>query len=144
MPDITCPNCHATVAAGRFCSNCAGPLAIVPQSSARSNTVSTIKLILALLIFAGVFLVGAIFTNFYGLGSIKSSSSTDTTPQSGITLANYNRIQDGMSYSQVIEILGKAGQEISSTNIAGFKTVWCISGTMAHLAIWMWHSRMAN
>jgi len=33
MPDIICPNCKATVAAGRFCSSCAGSLDAQPVES---------------------------------------------------------------------------------------------------------------
>lgn len=34
-------------------------------------------------------------------------------PSHGITLANYNQIQNGMTYNQVVEILGRHGVESS-------------------------------
>jgi len=46
-----------------------------------------------------------------------------TDPFPGVTLENFGRIKDGMSYSDVVKILGKEGTEISSSNIAGYKTV---------------------
>lgn len=36
-------------------------------------------------------------------------------------MANYSRIQTGMTYEQVKTILGKDGTEMSSNNIAGYK-----------------------
>jgi len=79
--------------------------------------------LLVLLVGAAIFLYVATRTNFYGLGSIGSSSNATPTPSTEITLAKYNRLTDGMSYSQVVAILGKNGVQIGSNNIAGFKTV---------------------
>jgi hypothetical protein len=57
-----------------------------------------------------------------------TSNSTSSAPSSsastaGVTMANYNRIKNGMSYSQVVQILGKEGTELSSNDIAGIQTV---------------------
>jgi Domain of Unknown Function with PDB structure (DUF3862) len=41
----------------------------------------------------------------------------------GVTMANYKRLETGMTYEQVVEILGKQGTEMSSNDIAGYKTV---------------------
>lgn len=123
MPDVICPNCQAAVAAGRFCSSCAGPLPIGPPPARKSQAKSTALLLLGLLVGAAIFLYVATLTNFYGLNSLRSSSDATEPARPGVTLAGYNRIQDGMSYAQVVQILGKSGQEISSNNIAGFKTV---------------------
>ena len=43
--------------------------------------------------------------------------------RSGVTLANYNRIQSGMSYSQVVNILGESGSELSRSDVMGYETV---------------------
>lgn len=40
-------------------------------------------------------------------------------PQPVITMSNYQQIQNGMSYQQVVQIIGKAGEEISRSHIAG-------------------------
>ena len=55
-----------------------------------------------------------------------SSASTDVSgsdDQSGITAAKYAAIRPGMSYKQVVAILGSPGEEISSSDLAGYRTV---------------------
>ncbi len=42
---------------------------------------------------------------------------------SGVTLSQYNKVQTGMSYDEVIKILGKPNQELSRSEMAGFVTV---------------------
>lgn len=82
----------------------------------------------------GVFLM-SIFTTFIMyvlmMGFIFTRPSYSSYPtrfvsipsNTGITLAKYTRIRDGMSYSEVVGVLGQEGVEISSSDIAGFKTV---------------------
>ncbi len=36
---------------------------------------------------------------------------------------NYTRCVEGMTYAQVVEIVGQPDQELSSSNIAGIRTV---------------------
>ena len=43
--------------------------------------------------------------------------------QSGITAAKYAAIRPGMTYKQVVAILGSPGEEISSSDLAGYRTV---------------------
>jgi hypothetical protein len=40
-----------------------------------------------------------------------------------VTLAEFNRIQTGMSYSQVVGIIGAPGTEISRSEIGGYLTI---------------------
>jgi hypothetical protein len=41
----------------------------------------------------------------------------------GVTMVNYQRLQTGMTYEEVVAILGSPGQELSSNEIAGIRTV---------------------
>lgn len=45
-------------------------------------------------------------------------------PASGVTLANFTRIREGMSYEEVVLILGSRGEVITSRDVAGIKTVF--------------------
>lgn len=38
-------------------------------------------------------------------------------------MKNFSRLEMGMSYREVVEILGKDGTELSRNNIGGFETV---------------------
>ena len=43
--------------------------------------------------------------------------------KSGLSKANYLRISEGMTYREVVAVLGKPGEEMSRSDIAGFTTV---------------------
>ena len=62
--------------------------------------------------------------NSNNIGGDKTELSTQQ-PQntSGVNMDNYNKIQTGMSYEEVVSILGKQGEEMSSNDIAGYKNV---------------------
>lgn len=42
---------------------------------------------------------------------------------SGISLTQYNQLRDGMTYAEIVNILGRAGKEVSSSSIGGSRTV---------------------
>ncbi len=44
-----------------------------------------------------------------------------TAKKGAVTMENYKKVKNGMSYEEVVEILGE-GEEISSTNVAGYST----------------------
>jgi hypothetical protein len=57
--------------------------------------------------------------------SLQGSKSKTSAPSSstGVTMANFSRLKTGMTYDQVVKILGKDGEEMSSNEISGIKTV---------------------
>ena len=68
-----------------------------------------------------------------GAGSNKTGSieQQNSSPQasapvastSGVNMENYLKLQNGMTYEQVVEMLGEQGEELSSNQIGGTKTV---------------------
>jgi hypothetical protein len=50
-------------------------------------------------------------------GNAKTSNS-----KAGLTLEKYNQIRTGMSYKQVVEILGAEGTELSSSEFGNYRT----------------------
>ncbi|NLQ05068.1 DUF3862 domain-containing protein [Cylindrospermopsis raciborskii] len=55
--------------------------------------------------------------------SNQSQGSNPERERGGVTMANYNKLRTGMTYEQVVKILGEEGKEISSNDIAGYKNV---------------------
>jgi hypothetical protein len=59
--------------------------------------------------------------------STNNSPNTASSPTTtaGVTMANYNRLQTGMTYAQVVQILGKEGEELGKLggNETAFKIV---------------------
>jgi hypothetical protein len=42
-----------------------------------------------------------------------SNTASSPTTNAGVTMANYNRLQMGMTYAQVVQILGKEGEKLT-------------------------------
>jgi hypothetical protein len=51
------------------------------------------------------------------------TAPTRSGPRSGVTMANYERLETGMSYDGVVDILGEPGKEMSRNEIADITTV---------------------
>jgi hypothetical protein len=54
-------------------------------------------------------------------GSTTTPPANKTTSSSALTKENFTRIKNGMSYKQVVEILGSEGEETSSSEIGRYK-----------------------
>jgi hypothetical protein len=132
---MVCPNCAAPVAlAALFCSACGTP---IPRTQSPKRSVGSQLargLVYAFLGIGGLIFCLAIFGMLLQHGAGTSGSATPSSGQhyrdtvsrrsaSGVSLAAYMQIENGMSYGQVQEIIGTAGEEISSSNIAGYSTV---------------------
>ncbi|TWG90352.1 uncharacterized protein DUF3862 [Mesorhizobium sp. J18] len=59
-------------------------------------------------------------TVFAALAIVVASSSAMACE---VTMAQYSELQTGMSYAEAVQILGCDGEEMSSSEIAGIKTV---------------------
>ena len=53
-----------------------------------------------------------------------ATTSSSPTTTAGVTMANYNRLQTGMTYAQVVQILGKEGEETGK--LGGNETAFTI------------------
>ena len=102
----------------KFCGGCGAPKGGSPtqnrgpkvSTSAPNNVARTIfGVIGGLLLFAVI--AGRLFGPHAG------------GPSQGVTRAEYNAIQTGMTYEQVREIIGSAGEEIAHSDLAGYTTV---------------------
>jgi uncharacterized protein DUF3862 len=51
------------------------------------------------------------------------AKTATTSPTYGITLEGYNQIKTGMSYTEVVRILGEPGIETARSDVAGYTTV---------------------
>jgi Domain of Unknown Function with PDB structure (DUF3862) len=56
------------------------------------------------------------------LSDAKSRKETKPETKGGVTMANYKKLENGMSYREVVAILGKEGEEMSSNEVAGIKS----------------------
>lgn len=141
-----CPRCAETVREQaticRFCGHdfqsAAGSVTPTPES-ARSGLSKTAKFGLGcfgLLVVLGV--IGMMLgpppptsTRVSPAASSSSQASSDKQSETGgarfsfrkITGDEYARIREGMTYTEVARIVGDPGEEISSSDIAGYRTV---------------------
>ncbi|MBU4348185.1 DUF3862 domain-containing protein [Patescibacteria group bacterium] len=65
----------------------------------------------------------------------KASSKPVEKKATGVSLDQFNRLQEGMSYQEVVAILGSPGELQSSQDLAGYKTV---------MYMWKGNSLMGN
>lgn len=133
---------------GHFCNKCGNPVNGMPEQQNGAYIQPPINVqvnqmprkkkmgcfVVGLIVVGGIILT-LIFIGIIGslrndvkstTGSYDESSSTtssDAEGQSEMTYSNYEKIETGMSYDEVVEITNAYGKEISSVEIAGIKTV---------------------
>lgn len=64
------------------------------------------------------------------------AGADNSTRQQPITMAAYNQLKSGMSYEQAVDVLGRQGVEVSSSDVAGYRTVmyiWTNDGTIGNM-----------
>jgi hypothetical protein len=57
------------------------------------------------------------------VSSSKAGEATSEVSEPGLTMAGYNRIENGMTFEQVTAIIGQPSQEMSRNEMAGTETV---------------------
>jgi hypothetical protein len=78
------------------------------------------------LILAAVGLVGIVFVSQQINRIIKDPFAPNVLSGSAppvVTLSEYEQIREGMSYAEVTAIIGASGQELSRSELAGYRTV---------------------
>lgn len=64
---------------------------------------------------------GAANTSGGSSGSSPSSSPSKTSSDDGLTMAKFDQLKEGMTYNEVVEILGRNGVEKSSSRVGTTK-----------------------
>jgi len=79
----------------------------------------------ALLVIVGLFVLFIVIGIVTGPSPSSSTSSSVRAllGEGQTTMAQYTKLRDGMSYADAVTILGRPGEEMSSNNIAGMRTV---------------------
>jgi hypothetical protein len=65
-------------------------------------------------------ITGVLDSSAPGAKDFGSQPIKDTT---GVNMANYLKLQNGMTYQQAVSLLGREGEEMSSSDIAGYTTI---------------------
>jgi hypothetical protein len=121
-----CPFCAEWIRPeATVCKHCHKNVPVLTPAAPRPG-VAILKGVLTLIV-AVVFL-GLIAVLVFNPGGPSGASSTlagsvYTAVEPTVTIAEFNKLQSGMTYQQAVEIIGAAGEEMSRSDIAGYTTV---------------------
>lgn len=123
---IQCEECTYIFSNKRnFCPKCGCPIQTkvyeennTPLNSDIKTQASDNKILFKAITCVIITIIMVCILNSLPTGSWNNSNKD----KAGITLANYNKIQTGMQYSQVADILGSRGKLVSSSIIMGADT----------------------
>lgn len=74
-------------------------------------------------LFFGLIAYIIVFERESPSGTSSSSGSLLRALEPTVTMAEFSRLQTGMTYQQAVEIIGAAGEEMSRSDLAGYTTV---------------------
>jgi hypothetical protein len=128
-----CPFCAEDIQdAAIFCKHCKRE--IPSRESPTAGSGPTAKKVNPILILAAVgILVAVVLDTWDFSGATNSYLQTGSTASPGVSLSQFQQLQAGMTYGEVVRILGSSGTEMSRSDIANISTVlyqWPGSGTM--------------
>jgi hypothetical protein len=125
-----CPFCAEDIQdAAVVCKHCGRELGVgsstapVAEATSGPNQIGTGAGVLIVVLVIGGFLW------FSGVLSISDETgrmvlpSSIAAPAPVVTKAEFDRIRDGMSYEEVAKIIGASGEVLSSSDVAGYKTI---------------------
>ena len=114
---VQCPGCGKEVSREAMqCPNCGHP---IRTQKPKKNHVCLVA-ILSVVIFFGI--MGAVVVGAIGQNAgIQKAVSGVSDSSEYITMEEYNLIETGMSYDEVKEIVGSAGEVTSQVELNGLK-----------------------
>jgi predicted RNA-binding Zn-ribbon protein involved in translation (DUF1610 family) len=120
-----CSGCGAAIPAtgqpSKYCPECGNSLLAIVQSVPEERKSNRI------LVLVGSFIIFILLCALMADRSLLKVAPGGWASLFGsppvVTIAEYERIQEGMTYDQVSAIIGEAGEEISRSDIAGYRTV---------------------
>lgn len=119
MALIKCPECGKEISKDATnCPNCGHPIKVQKPKKKHGCLIA----VLSVVIFFGIIgfvMMGAIGQN----DAIQKSVSGVSDSSEYITMEEYNKIETGMSYDEVKEIVGSSGEVSSQVETNGIKMV---------------------
>jgi len=99
------------------------------------------------IIFLVLIVIGALSGNKGGTTPKSGNTQTAPVKETGVTMEKFTTIKAGMTYEEVVAVLGKEGEEMSSNELAGIKTVmykWDGANVMSNMNATFQNGKMVS
>ena len=122
-----CPHCAEWVKVeARVCKHCQRGIPVldgVPAQPSSSLLASAGRIIGAVVVIIVVIVGALVFLASSGSGTSTLGGGGFFGPAPVVTAAEFSQIRDGMTYQQVRDVIGAAGEQISRSRMVGITTV---------------------